>query len=205
MYIIGISIIVFIILFVITIKLSVPQHQDSSKRRRRNVTSYQGGIPKLSKTTSSLTVTERVSTWIHHFGKLTKVVPAICFVILSLLILLPGREMDYMNKQPFMPNFTFLEEGNIKVYIVERIGVDYRSIGTELLNDIHGTILPAIEKDQLGKTDAIIAEIFQRWLAGKGRQPVTWQTLVDVLRDTAKLHSLADDIVSVLEARNSQR
>ena len=131
------------------------------------------------------------------------------FCLTALLILLAsgiifmalvlGSKVDYKGTKPSMKELTSLED----VHIIERIGVDYRDIGIELLNDIHGTILPTIEKDQLGKTGAIMAEIFRRWLAGKGRQPVTWQTLVDVLRDTAKLHSLADDIVSVLEARNS--
>ena len=121
-------------------------------------------------------------------------VSGVIFMALSL-----GREVDYKSTKPSMKELTNLDD----VHIIERIGVDYRDIATELVNDIHGTILPAIEKDQLGKTDEIIATIFRRWLAGKGRQPVTWQTLVDVLRDTAKLHNLADDIVSALEARDS--
>ena len=135
-------------------------------------------------------------------------IPTICFINLLLLLiiigvilvmLLSGRELDYMNKEPFMTTLTRLEGGNRKVHIIERIGVDYHNIGTELLNDIHGTIIPTIEKEKLGNIQEIVREIFIKWRKGMGRQPVTWQTLVDVLREV-RLHNLADDIVSVLEA-----
>ena len=41
----------------------------------------------------------------------------------------------------------------------------------------------------------ITAEILKEWLQGKGRKPVTWQTLVNCLRDT-DLNILADVIES---------
>ena len=39
-------------------------------------------------------------------------------------------------------------------------------------------------------------EIFKLWFAGEGEQPITWETLVEVLRD-AELTTLASDIADV--------
>ena len=45
----------------------------------------------------------------------------------------------------------------------------------------------------LKNAERINTEILQEWLTGRGKQPVTWATLVDVLRDT-ELSALARDI-----------
>ena len=41
--------------------------------------------------------------------------------------------------------------------------------------------------------EQINTEIFHEWLTGRGKQPVTWATLVEVLHDI-ELSSLARDI-----------
>ena len=44
--------------------------------------------------------------------------------------------------------------------------------------------------------EQINLEVFQEWVEGRGKQPVTWDTLIDVLRDT-QLTELAIEIASV--------
>ena len=48
------------------------------------------------------------------------------------------------------------------------------------------------------KEDAeeINLEIFEQWIAGKGKQPVTWRALVEVLYEV-ELTALASDIADV--------
>ena len=48
----------------------------------------------------------------------------------------------------------------------------------------------------LNDAERINTEILQDWLAGKGKQPVTWATLVGVLRDI-ELSTLAGQIEAV--------
>ena len=48
----------------------------------------------------------------------------------------------------------------------------------------------------LNDAERINEEILEKWLVGKGKQPVTWATLVEVLRDI-ELSVLADDIEAV--------
>ena len=44
--------------------------------------------------------------------------------------------------------------------------------------------------------EQINTEILQEWLIGRGKQPVTWATLVEVLRDIEQ-STLAGDIEAV--------
>ena len=44
-------------------------------------------------------------------------------------------------------------------------------------------------------SEEINVEVLQEWVEGRGRQPVTWDTLVDVLCD-AQLTELATEIAS---------
>ena len=44
--------------------------------------------------------------------------------------------------------------------------------------------------------EQINMEILQEWLAGRGKQPVTWATLVEILRDI-ELTALANEIEAV--------
>lgn len=116
---------------------------------------------------------------------------------------LPDQESFYrMNEKPNMKELNVLHgRGDQKeVRIIQGIGVDYHTVGTNLLNDDDGAIMPTIKEDERGKTEAIITEVFRRWLAGKGRKPVSWGTLVHVLRNIAQLTSLADEIITTLEA-----
>ena len=54
-----------------------------------------------------------------------------------------------------------------------------------------------IKKSELGDPVDIAVAILKVWIEGKGRMPVTWQTLVTCLQKT-NLNVLADDIETVL-------
>ena len=80
--------------------------------------------------------------------------------------------------------------------LAEKIGVSYYEFGVQLLDDDDGDKITAIEKE-LGKSALDInRRVFRLWLKGKGRQPVTWATLVAVLQDIG-LARLAQDIAAV--------
>ena len=73
---------------------------------------------------------------------------------------------------------------------------DYESLGIQLLNDSYGLRVKSIETAQRGDPFRITVVILRQWLQGKGRLPVTWQTLVECLRD-ANLHVVASYIEDV--------
>ena len=81
--------------------------------------------------------------------------------------------------------------------IIDQIGTTYRMLGTMLLNDDTGAITDAIEQRFNQKAPDINYEILRRWLQGGGKSPVTWMTLVKVLRQI-QLKELARKIENSL-------
>ena len=83
-----------------------------------------------------------------------------------------------------------------KVNLAEKIS-NYWDFGVLLLKDDTGDRVTAIEKKQGKCTLDINRQILRLWVQGKGRQPVTWTTLVTVLQDIG-LVTLAKEIENVI-------
>ncbi|CAI8029369.1 hypothetical protein GBAR_LOCUS16689 [Geodia barretti] len=77
--------------------------------------------------------------------------------------------------------------------ITSKVGMKYMKLGTLLLEDNDGSIMPTIKSQCLLDADSITMEIMRRWLRGKGKQPVTWRTLTDSLKSIG-LSPLASSI-----------
>ena len=66
---------------------------------------------------------------------------------------------------------------------------------SKLLEDNTGAIFYAIKKEYEYEGETRITKaIFQRWLEGVGKKPVSWTTLVATLRKIPSLSSLVRDI-----------
>ena len=65
------------------------------------------------------------------------------------------------------------------------------------VEDPNGMRIRNMERKHKNDAEEINMEVLQEWLKGAGKQPVTWDTLIDVLRDT-KLTRLASEIAAVL-------
>ena len=85
--------------------------------------------------------------------------------------------------------------------VTQEIGVHYKQFGLLLLNDRSGATITAIEHQCHHRAAAINCEILQQWLQGSGKQPVTWETLVKVLKQV-ELNTLASKIESSLYVRS---
>ena len=66
---------------------------------------------------------------------------------------------------------------------MEQVGVHYLRFGIFLLKDSNGAIVEALEMEHRGNAEQINMAIFQRWLQGRGLKPVTWSTLITVLKN----------------------
>ena len=88
--------------------------------------------------------------------------------------------------RPTLPELLCLE-------ILEGVGAHYFTFGVLLLNDKTGSRVDAIENMYCRDGERICRKILQEWLEGKGLEPVTWETLVQTLRNT-KLFTLADSV-----------
>ena len=70
-----------------------------------------------------------------------------------------------------------------KIHILQEIGTKYTLLGTILLNDKRGARISAIECEFNKNTHMINYHILQQWVQGSGKMPVTWRTLLEVMRD----------------------
>ena len=96
-----------------------------------------------------------------------------------------------------LPSLVGGEKKNIN--IVQKTSTRYNQLGMHLLDDDNGDIVDGLKERCFHDPVETVTAVYKKWISGTGRKPVTWQTLVDVLRDI-ELNSVADDIEAVLSS-----
>ena len=81
-----------------------------------------------------------------------------------------------------MPELTALQGRTETINIVRRIGVQWAMVGTTLLDDKDGTIIPAIAQQHGNNADRINMDILGRWIRGEGIPDHSWRGLLGALR-----------------------
>ena len=66
-----------------------------------------------------------------------------------------------------------------------------------LLNDDNCDIVAILKEKYHDDPEEIVKAVYKKWIDGTGRTPVSWQTLVGVMRDI-ELNSLAEEIETAL-------
>ena len=85
--------------------------------------------------------------------------------------------------------------GKRAINIPQEIGSKYYQFGLLLLDDPNGTRVRNIERDYR-EIEQINTEILREWATGRGKKPVIWETLTEVLRDI-ELGTLASEIEAI--------
>ena len=83
-----------------------------------------------------------------------------------------------------------------RINIPQEIGVKYHNFGLLLLEDDTGARIHAIAHEHRDNAEQINTKVLQQWINGRGKQPVTWKTLIEVLHDI-ELSRLAGEIEAV--------
>ena len=83
------------------------------------------------------------------------------------------------DEKPIMPLLLDFP-GNVD--IAQQIGTTCTKFGTLLLNDDNQVRVTALAKQFGNDTSEINMAILREWLQGSGVKPVTWSTLVEVLK-----------------------
>ena len=100
------------------------------------------------------------------------------------------------DQKPTLPQLLNFTGKSGKINIPERIGAHYRTFGILLLNDENGAKVESITKEESTMTDMNL-KILSKWLQGEGIQPPTWNTVIEVLRQSNNL-ALAEEIASIV-------
>ena len=90
-----------------------------------------------------------------------------------------------------MPQLLNFKDGTSIINIPLRISTKYFNFGTQLLYDFN--YVRSLEQQWNRDSQQINTLILQEWLNGKGKEPRTWATLVEVLKDI-ELGELASQI-----------
>ena len=89
-----------------------------------------------------------------------------------------------LSSVPSLPNFLdFKTSSGSSISIAEQIGTLHENFGILLLEDHTSAITTAIATQHQNNAVAINLDILTRWIQGQGKKPVTWSTLIGVLKD----------------------
>ena len=96
-----------------------------------------------------------------------------------------------------MPELIHFKTRSGSINILEQIGSRYEQLGVMLLEDTTGAVTEAIIKCSHDASE-INLHIFKQWIQGKGKKPIEWSTLIEVLNDIG-LSKLANEIEHTLK------
>ena len=96
------------------------------------------------------------------------------------------------DERPNLLNFLNFPGKSGNINIPKQISTKYFLFGVLLLNDETGAEVSAIATRYRDDAEQINLEILRLWIGGKGK-PLSWDTLIDVLRAVG-LATLAGDI-----------
>lgn len=112
------------------------------------------------------------------------------------------------NKRPSMMELRQLKlpkvsHDNEKSFdIAERVGLSYKKVGGELLEDSSGNKVEIIWTDNYQKVVDTNVAILKEWLKGSGKRPVNWRTLIQVLENHGQVELAQDITKALLYSRN---
>jgi len=148
----------------------------------------------------------RLAMWKHSYFRQSK--RDSTAMLLLLVVTLTYVAGDNMKQPPAKPpalnhlrHFSVGDKQSIDV-VIEIAGQGHVKFGHLILEDTSGNKVSSIEKNKRDNPEEVVAEILRQWLQGKGREPITWQTLVKCLQDSG-LNALADCINSVITPDSS--
>ena len=83
-----------------------------------------------------------------------------------------------------------------RINVPQQIGTNFMNFGVLLLEDENGARIQSIIHECRDNPEQVTTKVLQEWIAGRGKLPVSWGTLIEVLRDI-DLCTLANDIAAV--------
>ena len=83
-----------------------------------------------------------------------------------------------------------------KIKIIDRLALHWIHLG--VLLDSDEVTFNVADREHRGDPKACCQAIFQHWLKGYGRKPISWRTLIELL-ENLKQKLLADEIQNALK------
>ena len=104
----------------------------------------------------------------------------------------------HTDKEPTLLQLTLLKSpSGKKLEIIRNIAPDWRQFGIHFDFDTAGHTLGLIASKHRDDPINCCTEMMGMWLKGRGRQPATWATLIDLLKN-AEMNSLAQELETMV-------
>ena len=76
----------------------------------------------------------------------------------------------------------FPSEGR-NINIITKCSSNYYKLGIFLLDDENGDMVKSLEMDYPCNVEGRVTAIIRKWISGTGKKPISWNTLITVLKD----------------------
>ena len=86
--------------------------------------------------------------------------------------------------------------------IIETIATNWKDLEYLLDFDRTGRTVHRIAREHQLRPIDCCTEMLREWLQGRGRQPATWATLIDLLKD-ADINDLAESLEGMMSGRST--
>ena len=116
--------------------------------------------------------------------------------LISLIPCTPHYTTDDQTDRPTLMECVRFRGREKRINIPQEISVKYYKFGLLLLEDDTGAKIRSIAHKHMNDAEQINTEVLQQWITGRGKQPITWKTLAQVLHDI-ELNILAGEIETV--------
>ena len=104
----------------------------------------------------------------------------------------------FIDATPKLHQLICLRVGSIQLKVVENVAHDWKKLG--LLLEINYDVLQTIAKNNAFHMDCCL-EVLQKWLNGCACHPITWERLIEALKDADYLR-LASDLEKLLSSHS---
>ena len=91
-----------------------------------------------------------------------------------------------------------------EVRIIKNVSAKWKKVGTLFNFDPTGYTVDLIDSRHPSDPEAGCTDMMKVWLGGRGRQPATWATLVEVLKN-AEFNTLADEVEQLVGKSGRKR
>ena len=113
---------------------------------------------------------------------------------LKLRILISPEAFPDLNAIPKLHQLHLLERYGKRVKVIDMVAAEWDSVALRLHFESYD--ISRIERDHPQQCIRASITVFTEWIKGKGRQPSSWHTLIEALKET-RLQSVASDLDSI--------
>ena len=114
--------------------------------------------------------------------------------IINIITLISPDAFPDLNAVPKLHQLHLLERHGKRVKVIDMVAAEWDSVALRLHFESYD--ISRIERDHPQQCVQASITLFTEWIKGKGRQPSSWHTLIEALKET-RLQSVASDLESI--------